>query len=180
MSFYSQLVIQRSVRILLVSTTAIGDTVMATPFIRAVRKRYPNSHITVFAHHKRMSLLERNPHFDLLLPYYGKGKKLLRTLYSLRKGKFDLAIVLHANDPDIVPLIRWSGAPQRVGWGESKWSHLFTHTILRTHPPEHFSLHKKRLVESIGISVEDLRSEIFFKTEDELPFENQIKPWLKN
>ena len=151
---------------------------MATPFLWAIRKQYPQAHITLFAHHKRQAIFENNPHINRILPYYGKGKRLLSTLWVLRKGKFNQAIVLHANDPDIVPLVRWSGAPQRVGWAESKWSHLFTHTIRRTDPPEHFMLHKKRLLESIGIPVDDLHTEIFLKTEDELPFHRDLEPWL--
>lgn len=167
-------------RILLVSTTAIGDTTMATPFIRAVRRHHPDAHITLFAHHRRMAVLEFNPHFDRLLPYYGKGKRLGSTLWRLRRGQFDLAIVLHANDPDIVPLVRWSGAPVRVGWAESKWAGLFTHTIRRTDPPEHFMLHKKRLLESIGIPVPDLHTELFLQTDDEVPFHRDLTPWLRN
>ena len=166
-------------RILLVSTTAIGDTVMATPFLRAVRRKHPEALITFFAHRKRLEILERNPHLNTLLPYYGKGRHLLQTLWALRRGRFDLAIVLHANDPDIVPMVRWTGAPQRVGWVESKWSKLFTHTIRRTQPPEHFMLHKKRLLESFGIPVDDLRTEIFLTAEDEVPFHHQIEPWLR-
>ncbi len=169
-----------SMRILLVSTTAIGDTIMATPFIRAVHQCYPQAHITVFAHHRRMAVLEHNPNIDTLLPYYGKGKKLVRTLLDLRRGNFDLAIVIHANDPDIVPLVRWTGAPQRVGWGESKSSHLLTHTIYRTNPPEHFLLHKKRLVESIGIPVHDLHTEIFLEPADSRRYKSEIKPWIRS
>ncbi len=179
LSFSPQVVTKEDVRILLISTTAIGDTVMATPFIRAVRLHYSKAHITVFAHYKRLSILEHNPHVNHLLPYYGKGKHLLKTLCALRPGKFDLAIVLHANDPDIVPLVRWSNAPMRVGWGESKWARLFTHTICRTDPPEHFMVHKKRLLESIGIPVPDLHTEIFLQTKDELPFHQKILPWLR-
>jgi ADP-heptose:LPS heptosyltransferase len=167
------------VRILMVSTTAIGDSVMATPFVRAVRQKYADAHISMFAHVKRLAVFEGNPHINEIIPYYGKGKKLLRTLRTLRKKAFDLAVVLHANDPDIVPLVRWTGAPQRVGWNESKWSHLFTHSIRRTNPPEHFLVHKKRLLESIGIPVEDLRTEIFFSPEDEVPFQQNVTPWLK-
>ncbi len=152
---------------------------MATPFIRAVRQHHPDAHITVFAHHRRMSLLEHNPHINTLLPYYGKGRKLIRTLFALRRAHFDLAIVLHANDPDIVPLVRWTGAPQRVGWGESKRSQLFTHTIYRSDPPEHFLVHKKRILESIGIPVNDLHTEIFLRPGDALRYENEIKPWLQ-
>ncbi|MFZ4695420.1 MAG: glycosyltransferase family 9 protein [Verrucomicrobiia bacterium] len=165
--------------ILLVSTTAIGDTVMATPFLRATRKHYPNANITVFVHARRMGIFEKNPHANLLLPYHGKGKALLRTLVALRRGKFDLAIVLHANDPDIVPLVRWTGAPVRVGWGESRWAQLFTHTVLRTDPPEHFLLHKKRLLESAGIPVADLRTELFLDANDEGPFQRAVLPWLR-
>jgi ADP-heptose:LPS heptosyltransferase len=167
------------VRILLVSTTAIGDTVMATPMVRAVRKKYPEAHITMFVHHRRREIFDTNPHVNTVLPYYGKWKRLIRTMWALRRGQFDLAIVLHANDPDIVPLVRWTGAPQRVGWGESKWSHLFTHTIFRTNPPEHFLVHKKRLLESIGIPVDDLHTELFFNRDDDEPYRWHVFPWLE-
>ncbi len=163
----------------LVSTTAIGDTVMATPFIRAVRKHYPDARITVMVHHRRMAILEHNPHLNELLIYEGKGKALFRTMWALRRGCFDLAIVLHANDPDIVPLVRWTGAPKRVGWGESKWASLLTHTIRRTTPPEHFLIHKKRLLESAGIPVMDLHTEILFQPKDEKPWYRDVEPWLR-
>lgn len=165
--------------ILLVSTTAIGDTVMATPFLRAVRRRYPEARITMFAHVRRIEIFKNNPHADRLLPYYGKGKKLFRTLTALRGGRFGLVIILHANDPDIVPLARWTRAPMRVGWGESRRAGWLTHTILRTNPPEHFMLHKKRLLESVGIPVEELRTEVFLDAADEAPYRRDFLPWLK-
>jgi ADP-heptose:LPS heptosyltransferase len=165
-------------RILLVSTTAIGDTIMSTPFIRAVRQKYKEAHISVLAHHRRLEILEHNPHFNELIPYYGKGKRLIPLLWKLKRGKFDMCIVLHANDPDIVPLVRWTGAPQRVGWGESKWSHLFTQTVYRTNPPEHFMVHKKRILDSAGIPADDLQTEIFLQPEDDLGFRKHVSPWL--
>jgi len=168
------------VNILLVSTTAIGDTVMATPFLRAVRRHHPQARITLMAHVRRQEIFKGNPNLDQLLPYHGKGKALPCTLWALRRGHFDLAMVLHANDPDIVPLVRWSGAPMRVGWGESRWAHLFTHTILRTNPPEHFMLHKKRLIESVGIPVPDLHTELFLTAEDEAPWHGRLRPWLRD
>lgn len=152
---------------------------MATPFLRAVRRRYPEAQITMFAHARRLEIFAKNPHANRLLPYFGKGKGLLRTLVALRRGKFDLAIILHANDPDIVPLVRWTGAPMRVGWGESRRARWLTHTILRTNPPEHFMLHKKRLLESAGIPVEDLSTELFLDAQDEAPFHRDLLPWLR-
>ncbi|MDD2707801.1 MAG: glycosyltransferase family 9 protein [Verrucomicrobiae bacterium] len=166
-------------RILLVSTTAIGDSVMATPFIRAARQRHPDAEISLFAHIRRMAVFEGNPHLNHLIPYHGKWKKLWTTLARLRRGHFDLVLVLHANDPDIVPLVRWTGAPQRVGWGESKWAHLFTHSLLRTDPPEHFLAHKKRLAELAGIPVHDLRTELFLNDADDLRTREEILPWTE-
>jgi ADP-heptose:LPS heptosyltransferase len=164
-------------RILLVSTTAIGDTLMATPFLRAVRNRFPDAHIAFMVHHIRKEVVELNPSINELIVYYGKGKHLLSTFWKLRRGKFDKVIVLHANDPDIVPLVRCTGAPMRAGWGESKWANLFTHTILRKNPPEHFMLHKKRLLESIGIPVDDLRTELVVDEKDDAGY-RQLQKWL--
>lgn len=165
--------------ILMVSTTAIGDTVMATPFIRAVRQHFPTSSITVMAHERRIELLSENPHIDRFVVYRGKGKGLFRLLGQLRKGKFDLAIVLHANDPDIVPLVRWTGAPIRCGWGESKWAKWFTHKIYRTQPPEHFLLHKQRLLSTLGIPVTDLHTELFLTAKDRSAYDDRLRPWLE-
>jgi len=151
---------------------------MSTPFIRAVRVKYPDAHISILAHRRRAELLQSNPHFNVLIPYHGKGKKLIPLLWKLRRGKFDMVIVLHANDPDIVPLVRWTGAPQRIGWGESKWSRLFTHTIYRTNPPEHFLAHKKRLLESVDIPIADLQTETFLQPQDDAVYRKTVSKWL--
>lgn len=166
-------------RILIVSTTAIGDTVMSTPFIRAIRQKFKDAHVSVLAHKRRIEILKHNPHINQLITYPGKGKGLIPLLWKLKTGRFDLAVVLHANDPDIVPLVRWTGAKTRLGWGESKWAHLFTNTILRTNPPEHFLVHKKRLLESIDIPVDDLQTELFLTPDDDAGFQKRILPWLK-
>jgi ADP-heptose:LPS heptosyltransferase len=152
---------------------------MATPFVRAVRRKYPKSNISFLAHRRRLEVLQNNQHINQLIPYHGKGKKILPLLWKLRSGKFDMVIVLHANDPDIVPLVRWSGAPIRVGWGESKWAHLFTHTTLRKNPPEHFLVHKRRLLDLIDIPVEHLHTEIFLQPEDDVGYQTRVLPWLK-
>jgi 3-deoxy-D-manno-octulosonic-acid transferase len=44
--------------ILVVSSTAIGDTLLSTPAIRAVRERYPNAKIIAHFNIKNMELFE--------------------------------------------------------------------------------------------------------------------------
>jgi len=57
--------------ILVVSSTAIGDTLLSTPAIRAVRERYPRAKIAAHFNIKNMELFENNPHIDEIIPYYG-------------------------------------------------------------------------------------------------------------
>lgn len=45
-------------RILLINVTRIGDTLLATPAIRAIAKFFPNASLTVLGHPKRVEVLE--------------------------------------------------------------------------------------------------------------------------
>lgn len=138
-------------RILLVSTTAIGDTLLSTPAIRAVRKSYPKAYIAVLAHEKRKEILDENPYIDELITYRGKYKKSIGLIKKLRAGKFDAGVVLHGNDPDIVPILYLAGIPMRVGWGESRFSFLLTHTYHRPTEPTHLIRIRLNTAKVIGI-----------------------------
>ena len=44
--------------VLLINVTRIGDTLLATPAIRAIAKFFPNASLTVLGHPKRVEVLE--------------------------------------------------------------------------------------------------------------------------
>lgn len=96
--------------ILVVSSTAIGDTLMSTPAIRAVRERYPHAKIIAHFNVKNMELFENNPHIDGIIPYYGGWKKFFKTIREFRKHKFDVALILHGNEPQATPMAYLGGA----------------------------------------------------------------------
>ncbi len=96
--------------ILVVSSTAIGDTLLSTPAIRSVRERYPDAKIIGHFSIKNMGLFENNPHISRIIPYYGGYRKFLRTVRELRRHKFDLALILHGNEPQAAPMAYLSGA----------------------------------------------------------------------
>lgn len=96
--------------ILVVSSTAIGDTLLSTPAIRAVRERYPHAKIIAHFNIKNMELFENNPYVDGIIPYYGRYKNFFRTIGKLRKYKFDLALIFHGNEPQATPMAYLSGA----------------------------------------------------------------------
>ncbi|MGB9822822.1 glycosyltransferase family 9 protein [Thermodesulfovibrio sp.] len=96
--------------ILVVSSTAIGDTLMSTPAIRAVRERYPHAKIIAHFNIKNMELFENNPHIDGIIPYYGGWKKFFKTVREFRKHKFDVALIFHGNEPQATPMAYLGGA----------------------------------------------------------------------
>jgi heptosyltransferase-2 len=107
-------------RILLTRTDRIGDVVLSTPAIKAVRDRYPDSYIAFMVRPYARDIVEGNPYLDEVIVYdkYGKEKSLLSTIgfaLDLRKKKFDTAFMLHPTNR--VHLISYlAGIPERVGY----------------------------------------------------------------
>ena len=56
-------------RILVRATNWVGDAVMSLPALRALRKRFPTSHIAILARPWVADLYGREPFCDELLPY---------------------------------------------------------------------------------------------------------------
>lgn len=51
-------------RVLVIAVARIGDTLLVTPAIKALKQRYPDAKISVLAHPKRVSLLQELPCID--------------------------------------------------------------------------------------------------------------------
>jgi heptosyltransferase-2 len=87
-------------RILVVQPSWVGDAVMATPALRALRQLYPEAHISYLLRRYVKPIYAGMPWCDRLITYRtGRGKaKTGRGLFDLaarlRAGKFDLAILL--------------------------------------------------------------------------------------
>ena len=96
--------------ILVVSSTAIGDTLMSTPGLRAVRERYPKARIIGHFNAKYAELFANNPHLDEVIPMHRGYLRFVRTVLKMRKRKPDLGIIFHGNDPHAVPSVYLSGA----------------------------------------------------------------------
>lgn len=129
--------------ILIVRLSAIGDIVMASGFLTALRAHYPNARISWLTQPECVSLLEDNPDLDEVLPWPRKNwaelwkRRAYRQLKTdiqnfsaeLKKRQFDLSI-------DLQGLLKsgWlsylSGADYRVGLGSREGAQLFMHRIL--------------------------------------------------
>ncbi|MGH2347363.1 MAG: glycosyltransferase family 9 protein, partial [Chloroflexota bacterium] len=84
-------------RILLLLLLPIGDTLFATPTVRALRLGYPDARITALAYPSNAGILEANPDLDRLLlhptaPTWPGPMGYVRFLWKLRRSRFDLVV----------------------------------------------------------------------------------------
>ena len=90
-------------RILLVRAGAIGDTLMATPLVRAIRGTFANAHVTFICANGARDVLAHNPHLDRVigLSYRHVPARLspekARIIRSLRTFDLDWAVVLESH-----------------------------------------------------------------------------------
>ena len=115
-------------RILVIRLSAMGDIIMASPLIGALRARYPNAHIGWLVQPEFAPLLRDHPDLDEVIVWprrqwaelwrNGGYRELARTVRAfraeLRRRHFDLALDLQGLLKSAV--FAWlSGAPRRVG-----------------------------------------------------------------
>lgn len=100
-------------RILAISCTAIGDTLLSTPALRSLRLAYPHAKITLLLNRNHVALFANNPDIDEVLPYAGGYRRFFRLAWTLHRRHFDVALVLHGNEPQATPLAYLSGADYR-------------------------------------------------------------------
>ena len=147
--------------VLLMSTTGLGDTVMATPSFAAARKCWPQARIYALLHRRWADLFRMDPHLDEILVYPGKFKKVFSVVRSLRKAGPDLALILHGNDPDVVPLAYLSGAGFIVGRSASRFAFLLDRGLDLSDPNRPNIQKYLDLLRAVAHGVEEGGEEIF-------------------
>jgi len=113
----------------------VGDAVMSTPFLRAVRKNFPQAHITLLAKPWVAPVYANNPHIDRILAYDAAGRHRglagkFRLARDMRKLDFDLALLLQ--NAFEAAFIAWMAAiPNRLGYDTDARKMLLTHPVHR-------------------------------------------------
>lgn len=117
--------------ILVIKLRYIGDVLLATPVLRALREAFPTARLTMAVNRGTEDILKENPDLDEVLVVDRAGPVAnLRFLREVRRRRFDCAIDL--TDGDRSAVMAWaSGAPIRVGFNdEHRWrGRLYTSVV---------------------------------------------------
>lgn len=122
-------------KILLVQTGFLGDTVLSTPVIGGIKRAYPDSELWVLTTPAAKDLVIRDPELKGVLVFdkrgTAKGISGMRKFASeLKAAKFDVAFSLHKSSRTAL-LLRLARIPRRVGFSRSSLAFLYTETIER-------------------------------------------------
>ena len=146
---------------LIVSTTALGDTLWATPALRALRHAHPKGYIAVLTSRVGREVLKKNPHVDELFVVGDPPLRSLLGLYRILKKKaFGSIIVFHTSQRAILPFCALLKPARLIGTaGINKGlDKLLTHPV-----PQKMQHEIARRLELVGVMAQGC--EIEFVTE---------------
>ena len=120
-------------KILLVRLRLIGDVVFTTPLIGALRRQFPDAHLTYVVEPLAAPVLRGNPQIDnLIVLERPRGLARIRTDIAmarrLHRERFDLAIDLHGG-PRSAWLTWASGARRRIGYPIKGRTWMYTDVV---------------------------------------------------
>jgi len=152
-----------------VRTDRIGDVILSTPVLEALKRCYFQSWVTMMVSPYTKDLLKHNPWVDEIMTDEQTGfKGFFGLVKSLRKKKFDCAILLR-------PTLRWalllflSGIRVRIGTGYRVYQFLFNCKIYehRKTIEKHELEYNLSMLSPLGISGEGLKPQIYLSAEEE-------------
>ncbi len=168
-------------RILVVRTDRIGDVILSTPVLKALRKNYPSAFISVMISPYTKDVVEGNPYIDEVIIYdkdnkHKSWRRSIEFARRLKKRDFDLALILHpTNRVHIVTFL--AGIPRRVGYNH-KLGFLLTDKIKHTKQSglKHETEYTLDLLKPLGITASD--NKLFIPLKDDA--EEWARAFLKN
>ncbi len=164
-------------KILIVRTDRIGDVVLTTPAIRALRLTYPQVQICVLVSKTTAPLLKGNPDIDEVMiddrlnqhrGFWGYFK----LIKDIQRRRFDLAIIFHTKKRTNL-LCFLAGIPRRMGYQNNKLGFLLTEKIYddRNLGIKHEAQYCLDLLKPLGVKGD--HREVF------VPIQPQAKDWVE-
>jgi lipopolysaccharide heptosyltransferase II len=158
-------------RILVVRVDMLGDLVLTTPAIRALRRAYPDAAIDVLAMPGTANVLDGDPDISRILTcdvntWMAPGswlraqtwRDLRAFLRETRRSRYDLAISVCGDIGGIVT--RLTGARRRVGYAGEAYPHFMTDPVpgKRYLTPQHEVRYVLNLARAAGGRVDEVEA----------------------
>lgn len=140
-------------RILLVRTDKIGDAIVSTPVLQALRQHYPDARIDVVLGRRNRAVGPLLPFKDRVLVAERGVPNMLSLIRKLRAERYDLAIdMLPSDSVTAAVTTAVSGATMKIGFEDSA-SAFYNAAVAHPDELEHHVPRLLRLLTPMGIVV---------------------------
>jgi len=134
--------------LLVIRPGGIGDGIMCVPLLRALRKAFPRSRITVACVKKSKPALQLLPYSNELIVVDEPGGP-----FRLLKGSFDAVLDTEPFRLVTAVIAYLTGAPVRIGFDTGPRRLLYTHLVTYAHDHLFEAANMVRELEALGIRV---------------------------
>jgi lipopolysaccharide heptosyltransferase II len=147
-------------KVLLVRLRSIGDTVLATPSLTALRRFLPNAEIDILVENWVAPLLDEHPNLNKVVMLERNSLAArARTAREIRASRYDVVYNLHGGTTATL-LTRASGARHRIGYASYQYAQLHNHQapsplLLWDQPQTHSVEQQLALLGWTGVPVTD-------------------------
>ena len=144
-------------RILIIRLAPLGETVLTTPVIRALRQHFRDAYIAYMVAPTREDLVSANPHLNEVLTYQASVPKLI---YQIAQRKFQMAIVLQPTFRLVLHTFL-ARIPFRVGFETNTGGQKLLNLAVPNNTAQHETQRYLDVIRALGIEVVDNEPEVF-------------------
>jgi lipopolysaccharide heptosyltransferase II len=161
--------------ILVIRTDRIGEVLLSTPVLAALREKWPGARISMMVRPEVRGLVEDNPNIDEIMEYDEKQSSAIKLSVALRKKDFGIAVIVNPKKEFHLAAFL-AGIPVRVGF-DRKWGFLLTHRVkdLKFLAQKHEVEYNLDLVRALGIEPRDKRPHLAVRDNSEHSASEKLK-----
>lgn len=145
-------------RILLLRLRRIGDIILTTPAVAALKKAFPNADLTYIVEKPFARLVEGNPALDRVIAVDPKlkARDSLRLIRAIRRERYDAVLDFHGG-PRTSLWTSLSGARVKVGYLVRGRGWPYDIAVPRSRPegPVHSAENHLNLVRALGVEISE-------------------------
>ncbi len=158
-------------RILIIKIAAIGDLLLITPAVRAIKKSFPQARITLLVGTWSRQIIEGNPNIDEIIEvpdeifFRIRPFSLLSLIWKIRKEHFDMVFVWHRSMA--FRFFSWLlRIKRRVGFSRNKNGSFLTHYV-EENPEIHEILEYQSTLKPLGIESSEIDMDLVLSDVDQ-------------
>jgi len=141
-------------RLLVIQTAFLGDLILTSPLIRALKERFPRASLEILARKETSPVLEDNPFVDAVIPYDKRGRDagiagMVRMAGRLRGRSYELCVSPHRSLRSAL-IAAAAGIPRRIGVADSPGRWLYHDLVPKDRALHELERHLE-LMRAVGV-----------------------------